>query len=129
MGISIYDESLPLNEGASIEDTDSTNWRAIHTGIQSLCRIDSILVTNSDTVDHILNLRLNLDATQTKLCSVSVPAGSGATGLPPVDLILEIPGAMASGIPLYAFSGLEIQAEDAFAEGTGAQITVLGGTL
>jgi hypothetical protein len=129
MGIQSFDESLPLNEGASIESTDGTNWVSVHGGIQSLCRIDTILVTNSDSVDHVVNLRMNANAAQTRLTSVNLPAGTGSAGVPPVDLIAAIPGVLAGGIPLYAFTTLEAQAEVAFGAGTGAQISVVGGSL
>jgi hypothetical protein len=70
---------IQASDGTSVVNfcTQYSNWR----------EIDSIIVTSNDTVDRVLTLGLN-DATHgyQQICSVTIPAGSGHGGLPPVDV-------------------------------------------
>jgi len=87
MPFQIFNETGFLNFAQTWTDADGDSEFTMYSGDYSYKRIDSILVTNEDTDDHIVQVFHQRSGQPYTMCSVNVPAGSGTGGVPPVDIV------------------------------------------
>ncbi len=65
---------------------DGTNPKNIFTGVPTASRVDSVVLQNTDTIDHVVDIATGHASVTVGLCSVNVPAGAGTGTTPPVEL-------------------------------------------
>jgi hypothetical protein len=94
MGLSMYDEAIPLIYAFNWLSYMGTNEQAITGMLARAARIDSVHILNSDTIDHDVELRINAGSAPFPLGTVNVPAGAGHGTVPIVKAELALaPGA------------------------------------
>ena len=77
--------------------TDGTTAKSIYAGATNGARIDSIMITNTDTAAYTFQLFLNISATSYLIGSANIPASAGNTSaVQPVNLLPAI-GAASGG--------------------------------
>lgn len=129
MSLQIFDERVPELFPLVFDDSNSPGTLQLTPNDKLFRRVDSILVTNNDTIDHEIQLRLNNGTAATWLGSVLVPAGQGFGGTPALDLMAGAFPASQVGIAIFIFTWLDVRCTVALNSGKGVFITALGGTL
>jgi hypothetical protein len=71
-------------------------------------RIDNLIISSTDTIDHIVDLSIVQVAVTTLLGSFNVPAGSGYAGVPAVDAIADLVPTLAGGLVLPGLATLTV---------------------
>lgn len=84
MGVSIYDERQPILGQTIILLADGTAWKTLVPASSGLFRVDDVLVTNSDTIAHDVELSIRTGGAEYIVGSVTIPAGQGYLGTPPI---------------------------------------------
>lgn len=118
-----------LNEYVSIAvlsqilDTDGTNAVQILSSASGFQRIDAILLSNSDSISHVVTLRTGSGASAAALGSALCPARAGFDGNAMFALLAA---AMPSGqVGLFLGGGIAVYAEVAVALTSGNQLSLL----
>lgn len=127
MGISIFDETLADSNAIVFDDGNSPGTLTLTPNDKTLRRVDTILAANNDTIDHVVNLRINIAASFYWLGSVTVPAGTGFDGVPAIDLLAACVPVTQVGLNLFSFNYLEINVPVALNTGKGLWLTTFGG--
>src|SRR5260370_22008797 len=98
-----FAETTPSVAGQTFVAADTTAVKTLYQPQSAIGgRVDSILCTNSDVIDHYVAVYLNTPSATTRIGSVKVPAGAGFGAVPSVDLV--------SGLPVTNVLGLLIRA-------------------
>lgn len=94
-------------------------------------RVDALLVSNSDTVAHTLQVLINSSGSGIKynLHSVSIPARSGYDGKPAIDALATLPGAQKGLVILAQTESIYVNVTVAMAANTQLDIFAFGGRL
>lgn len=130
MTIQEFDERVPLNLIAYLDE----NWNPA-SGYQFSfpndrnARFDYILGFNKDTVGHIVTFKVwdQQDGAKKFIGSVTLPAGSGFTTLPPVDILAQLLATTNRAIVMLDGQPVEIFLSAAPAAGTYVSVWVRGG--
>lgn len=120
----IYQGSYTFNDG-----TTPLSYATILNTFGKDGRMDVLLLTNSDTIDHTVLFDLNDGSGASVAISAVVPAGSGYAGVTPYDLIAHL---MPTNQPfLLLAAGFTYQWALGEAINTGRQVVlfVQGGTF
>jgi hypothetical protein len=98
MSLQVFDGRAPLLNTKHFLAADSTN--KIDMGYSPLPHqlITAILLTNEDTIDHVVALWQKNAAAYFLLGSVNVPAGAGIAAAPAIDLIAAVPLTATGGL-------------------------------
>jgi len=96
--------------GHAILNGDGTTTQALITGAAHGSVVFLLLARSNAAAAHVVNVALNNGAV-VPLASVSVPAGSGYAGVPPVDLLAGLPSILSQGIPIGPGDDLELALE------------------
>jgi len=127
VGLSTFDEVQPIVNGVTILNADGTAPKSITTAQTSRIRVDSILVSNTDTIAHVVRLYALISAVAYLIGSVSVPAGQGTAGTPAIDLLASALPITQVGIALAASVTLQASVEVVMTGATVLTINVVGG--
>lgn len=109
MGRSIFDENQTITFKAKIVAADTTTLKTLvsSSGVQG--RIDNLLVSSSDAIDHKVVFWVTNAGINYSLGSIDVPAGTGHGGLAAIDAVpLLIPagqlGFLIDSTTVYSYS-------------------------
>jgi len=86
MSLATLDERVALITPAQFLAADGTTWKTIATGGAAGQRIDDVLLSSNGAAAHVVEFRMTIGAISYQLGSVSVAAGAGYAGTPPVQL-------------------------------------------
>lgn len=89
MGAQVFNENQPFAAGIQLANANGTTPQAYVSGPSVPLRWDHLLVTNTDTVDHEVQLIMDDFVSDEVICAATVPAGAGSGATPAVDLIAE----------------------------------------
>lgn len=87
MPYQIFNEVGYNNAQIAFDDTDWSVAKVMTTGLFNVYRIDSIQVSNSDSIDHTIRVYIQESGHLYTVLVGTVPAGSGFGVVMPVDLI------------------------------------------
>lgn len=87
MGRSIFDETQVITLKAKIVAADTTTLKTLFGSSAVQARIDNLLLTSNDTIDHKVVIWVTNASINYVVGSVDVPAGAGHGGVAPVDAI------------------------------------------
>lgn len=129
MGLATFNEINAIVEQFNFTSADTSNSKSVTTSRTQQARIDSMVVTNTDTIAHVVNVfSKTAGGVENLLGSVSVPAGAGTLGTPGVDVLAGSLPATQSGLLIPALTF--VSAGMAVTIGTGhVWVTSYGGTL
>jgi hypothetical protein len=111
MGLSQFDENHSFAQSASIAAAQTTTEVTLYVGAQADGRIDAVLCTNFDVIDHIVRLWTNVGGTHRVIGSTNVPAGSGTAGAKSVDALAGSLPSTVTGIVVPPNANLNISVE------------------
>jgi hypothetical protein len=107
MGLSQFDEILPLANGVIIALADGTTPKSLYASQATPTRFDHLMLSSTAPTPHDVAIYYRISGVNYLACVVSVPAGAGTSAVPPVDMFA--PGSqLAEGIPLVVSGGLYI---------------------
>jgi hypothetical protein len=92
MGLSQLEEVQPLQEQFRWTNASGTGTNNAANTAAGRYRIDGILVTNTDTIAHVIRYYYATGGQVRLIGSVNVPAGQGTGGTPPVDCLPALIG-------------------------------------
>ena len=101
MGFSIYDEHVLVFSTQQLVAADTTVFKSLLTGSGLGQRLDAILVSNSDIIDHVVEFRMVTGVIYAPVGGVLILAGAGAGVIPAVDVVTLLPFGAPAG-PLLA---------------------------
>lgn len=127
MSIAQFDERTPLSHTVGIVAANTTTNQTIATGAVAGERIDDILLSNDDSIAHVVNINLTIAAAACRLASINVPAGSGVAGVPPVQVFPAQSPTNQGGYPLAAGQVLTAAVEVTMQTTSVLRVTTLGG--
>lgn len=112
MVLESFKEYAPLFIIGHLANGDGTNYVAFPSGSSSNWRWDKLVLSNSDTIAHNVNLRYNAGGIFAYLGTVAVPAGAGQTTVAAVDLLAALVTAYQQGIPVKSGDQLAWRVEE-----------------
>jgi hypothetical protein len=129
MGLSTFDEFLPISQRTLIKAAQTTAIQQIAVSVNGSLRIDNVLVSNNDVIAHVVDLVVSSGVTPTIIGGASVPAGTGYAGTKSIDLLATALPATLVGLVLPLGTGLYANAEVAVTSTFELDLTVLGGVV
>lgn len=102
MPLNAFAENTPTINNLVYQPADHGTHVALGAGIPTARRVDTILVNSDAAVATTVNVYDNDGTTDNFLGSVSVPAHSGAAGVPTTDLLSALFPSVQVGIALPA---------------------------
>ncbi len=129
MGLAIFDEKYPISgsmhfiAGSGVAET----WMWDETPVPS--RVDAMFATNTDVIDHVVDVWFSSTSFVLLLGSVNVPAGAGVAGAPTIDLVAHLPLSTQGGLVFGRLDSLKMAMEVAVTAAFSIDIVVLGGRL
>jgi hypothetical protein len=127
MGRSQFDEGAFQIQLLQILPADTTAVKQLATSQFPDFRVDNILLSNTDTVDHVVDFWLQLSAVNYLLGSINVPTLSGLGGLAAVDAIPHLVAAGQQAICLNNSTVLYVSAEVTVGAGKIIHVVAIGG--
>jgi len=101
VGVSVFDEKIAYVFGKGFLINQLASHTELFPGAPQNLRIDRLVATTDDTIDHEITLWINNDGNPVPVGTVHLPAGSGfSAAIPPVDLIAALP-ALGDGVNFY----------------------------
>jgi hypothetical protein len=128
-GLAQFQETQPLVQETAFLNANGIAAAAILANLSGPYRVDMVLATNGDAVDHVIDLYIRISGVNYPIGSVSVPAGSGFGGVPSVDILAGALPAGSAGLPLIDGATLYASMEVAITAPNQVTITALGGVL
>jgi hypothetical protein len=129
MGISVFDEQFADVNLLVFDSSNSPGTISFWTGDKTPRRVDAVLATNNDSIDHTIELRVNNGGSSTRIGSAVIPAGQGYAGTPGLNLLELVLPANVAGIVLDRFWTLDANCLVALTGSNGVFLTSLGGTF
>jgi len=90
MGLQSFDERTPFYAQADIVNATGTTFINLNPGTQGPFRFDQIWATNTDGIDHVVDVWLSGASLTTLIGSVNIPAGQGLAGTPGIELLTTL---------------------------------------
>lgn len=130
MGLSIFDEHLPYFDLETITDAWGTAMVPVIGDQVQGVRLDQIILTNDDVIDHEIQLWGGYAGTPLSLMgTVNVPSLAGTDSAhPPVDAIAALP-VLIAGVAIAPHFSIAIGPLVAVTAGQHVYATVLGGYI
>ena len=127
MGLATFDEKQAYAKVVYFINATGVTQQHLADASGLILRIDSLVVTNADSIAHVITVQLNDGSTGGTLGTVSVAAGAGTAGTPGVDILAAVLPATVVGVvlPPSAFIGAFLAV--AVTGGNTLQVTALGG--
>lgn len=95
MGLQVFDEQSVQNTVTAFKAAQTTTKVTIQAWSAPYTRIDTLTVTNSDVIAHVVDLWILRSTVPCLLGSLSVPAGQGLAGTPALNLLT---GCLPAGV-------------------------------
>lgn len=129
MSLQIYDETTPIIGGHSYLIADGTTpINVLQAGYKG-GRCDNALCGNYGAADVSMILFVTVGGSNIALAAITVPAGSGAAGVAPVDLIAKLGTLAASGLVLPTLGILYAAPSVAVTADNSLVVVTLGGSF
>jgi hypothetical protein len=125
----IFSEIKPLQNFLQVVNANGTTVIQLTTVTDRSQRWDTILLTNTDTIAHVVRLYVHIATTQVLLGSVSVPAGAGTLGAAPVELLSALFPSAGQGCVLAQGNYLMLNVEVAVVATFSLYVAAFGGEL
>jgi hypothetical protein len=109
VGFQAFDERQLLDLHFVADDGTPTGIHNLVFAPNLGARVDSLMVSSTDTIAHTIVLDTSYGGTVIQLGSLSIPAGSGFNGVPPVDLLTPFVLPALGCILLPATAGIHIE--------------------
>lgn len=127
MPLQIFDERAPANAACYIQAAQGLNPVTLRTAGSVGGRIDDVLMSNSDTIAHVIIFGMTIGANPYVIASISVPAGAGSGGTAPVRLFDTQMPVQQAGWVLNPLGVVTAAVEVAVAATKTVTIVALGG--
>jgi hypothetical protein len=85
-----FNETQPVLQSTTFTSADTTVAKSILSTANGPQRIDDIVLCSNDTAAVNFDLYLRIGSTSTFLGSVTVPAGAGFAGVPPILFFYQL---------------------------------------
>lgn len=129
MANSAVEEYTPIVQVGYLQNSDGINYATIPAGKSNGWRFDVMIASNTDTIDHNLNLRYSSGGNFVYLGTVKVPAGAGQGLVPAVDVIGSLAGALVGGIVIGGSDGLSMRVEETITSPDRVSVLMWGGSF
>jgi hypothetical protein len=109
MSVQVFDERILISQSQIFDNPVGTNQQVLLQGQAYGSRMDVLLASNTDVIDHVLVIQFYGSGMYTELGSVNIPAGTGVGGVKCVDVIGAIFPTTITSFPIpdsqavYAF--------------------------
>jgi hypothetical protein len=120
MPFQIFNESMIETKWITFDDSNSPGYLLLRDGNFQTPRIDACLVSNDDTIDHVVYISNRIDGHTYVHVDVNVPAGSGHGGVAPVDIVAAQAPIALGGLLMGQWDNWQIGIEEAV--NTGKQV-------
>jgi hypothetical protein len=124
MSLAQFDEVIPLNVVFRWQPATSIAVTALTVSAAAPWRLDAILLTNTDTVDHKVSFWAGVGGVSYLIGSVNVPTLTGTAGTPPVDAVDTVFNNAIQGYLCVANSTLSVSLD--VAPNTSKEVDLLG---
>lgn len=128
-GLAAFQETQPVVAQVTFVNADGTAAKSLASYLGGPWRVDSIYVTNDDTIDHVVDLFVRVTATNYLLGSANVPAGTGKAGVPAVDVLAASLPSGSAGLALGDGASIQAAMEVAVAAAHTVTLNAFGGAL
>jgi hypothetical protein len=129
VGLSVFDERLPVVCYAMLTSAQGTSFLTIVPVGSTIVRIDAVLVTSGAAAAHDLQLGFTLGSDFYPLGSASVAVDAGFTTVPAADLVAAVAPPAIGAILIPVGYALAIKAASALPSGQVMLVTSIGGTV
>ncbi len=129
MGIDRFSSVTPINTGTRMLPADGTTAKSVGLATSLNRRYDSLLVSSTDTIPHVVEVLLLDGGTTTLLGTASIPAGQGYAATPSIDILPLVLPASQDGLPLKAVTNLQVRCVVAIQATFIMDFTLIGGYL
>jgi len=129
MGISQFNESIPFVWYGHVLNSDGVGDIAIATAAVAPLRLDSLLVANSDNIDHVMRVGLAIPTNVNWFSSAKAVAGVGTAGEASYDIVQHCCPTTIGAIILPLGASLHIQMLVEMTAGSYFWFAVFGGYL
>ena len=127
MGLTLYDEKVPLIAGRTITIADTTVLKTVLTCGIFPARIDAIICCSDAAASHVIELGVYTGTLQLYLGSLSVPAGAGFAGAATVDLASLVASTPMAGLLLLPGYTLNVRLVVTLGAGELFSVAAFGG--
>jgi hypothetical protein len=110
-GLSTFNETHPSNVAQVLDNALGTGTRTWDAPGFADWRVDAVFATNTDSIDHVVDVFYVATGTPVLWFSVNVPAGSGVGSVPPVNLLAGLATPYNLGFPLTVYDSLQLANE------------------
>jgi hypothetical protein len=129
VGLSIFDESQPLNLGLILNAASALAPQGFAVVTYLNSRIDALICVNTDSIDHEVTLTLSNFPSNTMIGRATVPAHAGMGTVPTFELLAAILPSGFQYIALNANTSLLFNLSVVMTGSTELHITPWGGTF
>ncbi len=129
MGLSQFDETVSANVVGRINAGDGTGDVDIGGPTNSTWRIDDILLTNTDTIDHEVALSINCRGEAMELGIIKVLQATGVEGERPTDILHNVLSIAGDGLVIDANTRIRLRVLVAMVGTAELQFMCLGGAV
>jgi hypothetical protein len=129
-GTSQFNEQVAYTVVAFFDDTFSVGQQTTVAAFSNLGgRIDSIVLTSDDTIDHVVEFDFSQGGNRAGFGSINVPAGAGYGLVPRVEAMTVLAQAILNGVVIANFSQLEASLDVVMSTGKTLFIVAAGGSF
>jgi len=129
MSTASFNEQYAIADTTDFTSADSTSSKAVTTSRTAQSRIDTVIVTLTETSSRVVNVfKKTNGGLEQLLGSVTVAASQGLSGTPGVDVLAAVLPASQVGILLPPDDQVTVGMASALTSGT-LHVTAFGGTL
>jgi hypothetical protein len=129
MGYEKFEEHALTAVTWPIKNATGTAWTGLWSAVATVTRIDQLVVSNTDTIDHRINFRISYSSNYCYLGGVLVPAGAGVGAIPAVDALAALQKSGQDYIILGVSHTFAVQAEVTVVGSYEVGIMAVGGTF
>jgi hypothetical protein len=129
MGWTIFDEAVPVTYGKIFAGAGLASMQAASPPAERNYRVDRIIFTSNDTIDHELTVDVNNDGQAVVVGTIHIPAGAGySAAIPAVELFAELPY-LGDGVAFWNGGNFRIMDAVAISSTKSIQVCAIGGLL
>lgn len=128
-GTGIFNEQLPITFTYAFTNADGLTQQTFPGGGSYGWRWDNIYCSNSDTIDHVINLAFTSGAGALTNLQATIPHGAGVGAVAPFDLTTFLFGTSRVGLALNPADTLQVGVLVAVVAGHYVGIAAFGGNL
>jgi hypothetical protein len=110
-GLQAFNETHPGNESIALDNAVGTTHQQFDPPLSTDWRLDMLIATNTDAIDHVVDVYYKPSGAEILLTSQNVPAGAGLAGAPAVNLLAGLPAPYNAGLPLNPLDAITVANE------------------